>query len=205
MSWFASSTNQTEAAKEHYLMFIAVDFDFPSGHIRFWSGIGDLTIGSDTYIGAGELGSVSMAEERSSLTFDSKVYQLSGVDPALVPESDIDDSFGRSVVEYFGFLDTTTRTLLDTPETNWEGRIDSIRRVRGERPLIEVKAEHRLVLLDQSDDWLFTHEHQQQFFAGDLGFDRIPSLELKTLQWGGRILNPIPRGREDRSGTVQQV
>jgi hypothetical protein len=205
MSWFASSTNETEAAKEHYLMFIAVDFDFPSGHIYFWSGIGNLTIGANTYIGTGDLGAVSMPEERSSLTFEPKVYQLSGVDPALIPESDIDDSFGRSVVEYFGFLNTTTRTLLDTPETNWEGRIDSIRRVRGSRPLIEVKAEHRLALLDQSDDWLFTHEHQQQFFAGDLGFDRIPSLELKELKWGGVTVTPGRGGREPRGGHIDHV
>lgn len=185
MTWFASSTNEAEAAKEHYLMFIATVFDFPSGAIRFWTGIGDLVISANTYLGAGELGSISMPEERSSLTFEPKVYQLSGVDPSLVPEADIDDSFGRSVTEYFGFLNPETRQLLDTPEVNWEGRNDAMRRVDGRSPLIEVRAEHRLVLLDQTDDWCFTHEHQPQFFAGDLGFDQIPTLELKQVKWSG--------------------
>jgi hypothetical protein len=185
MTWFASSTNALEAAKEHYLMFLAVAFDFPSGAARFWTGIGDISISGDTYLGAGTLGSISMPEERSSLSFESKVYRLAGVDPSLVSESDIDDSFGRSVTEYFGFLNPDTRQLIDTPEVNWEGRIDSMRRVDGSNPLIEVKAEHRLVMLDQTDDWCFTHEHQQQFYAADLGFDRIPTLELKQITWNG--------------------
>jgi hypothetical protein len=185
MSWFASSANESEAAKEHYLMFLAVDFDFSSGHARFWTGVGDLVIGADTYLGAGDLGSISTPEERSALTFEPKVYQLSGVDPTVVPESDIDNSFGRSVTEYFGFLNPDTRALLDTPETNWEGRNDSMRRIDGANPLIEVKAEHRLVLLDRADDLCYTHEHHQQFFAGDLGFDRVPTLELKQVTWSG--------------------
>lgn len=191
MSWFTSSTNEAEAAKEHCLMFLAVDFDFPSGHARFWTGIGDLVISANTYLGAGELGSISMPEERTALVFESKVYQLSGVDPTLVSEADIDACFGRSVTEYFGFLNPQTLQLVDTPEVNWEGRIDSMRRVDGARPIIEVKAEHRLVLLDQADDWCYTHEHQQQFFASDLGYDRIPTLELKSVSWAGRRVGTI--------------
>ena len=86
MTWFTTGANETEAAKEHYLMFIAVAFDFPSGMVRIWSGLGDLVFGGFTYLGAGELGRVSWPTETSNLTADRKTYQLAGVpvDPAVV-------------------------------------------------------------------------------------------------------------------------
>lgn len=190
MTWFATAANETESAKEHFLMFLAVSFDFPSGFRYLWSGLGDLVIGANTYLGMGELARVSMADERSNLTFDRKTYQLSGVavDPALVPESDIDGCFGRAVTEYFGFLNPDLRTLLATQEVNWEGEISNIKRVDGREPLIEVNAESRMILLDQVDGCRYTHEHQQQFYPGDLGFDQVPKNDLKEILWGGSIV-----------------
>lgn len=190
MTWFTSSTNQAEAAKQQYLMFLAAVFDFASGPIRFCTLRGDLSFGGNTYIGAGELASVSMPEERTSLTFEPKVYRLSGVDPVLISESDIDNSFGRSTIEYFGFLNPDTHQLVDTPEINYEGRIDKMRRIDGKEPLIEVRVNHRLNMIDRPDDWCYTHEHQQLFFAGDLGFNRIPDNELQEIFWGGRPVRP---------------
>lgn len=186
MTWFEQSANETEAAREHVHMFVAVDFDFPSGHARFWSGVGELVINGNTYLGSGELGGFSVPEEATNLVAERKTYRLSGVDPSLVAESDIDDSFGRTITEYFGFLNPETRALLAPPEINWEGRIDSFRRVDGDEPVIEVNAEHRMVLLDKTDGWRYTHDHQQQFFAGDKGFDQVGKLESKEVIWGGK-------------------
>jgi hypothetical protein len=201
MTWFSSSANELEAAKSHVHIFVAVDFDFPSGHLRLWTGVGELSFGGSTYIGVGKLGSISVPSEATNLSADKKTYQLSGVDPALVSESDIDNSFGRDVIEYFGFLNHETRQLVDTPEINWEGRIDTMRRVDGVSPIIEVNAEHRLAMLDRSDGWRYTHEHQQQFFAGDKGLEFVGTLDAKEVLWNGERAYPgtpptTPRKRD---------
>lgn len=188
MSWFQYSANETEAAKKHVLMFKAVAFDFPSGFLRVWTGVGDLTFGGNTYTGVGDLGRIGEAEERNNLTVERKTYQLMAVDPALVAESDINGCAGRDVIEYFGFLDTDARTLVTTPEICWKGKLDSISRVDGSNPYIEVSAEQELVLLDQADGWLFTEQHQQQFAAGDHGFDQVLPSATKTLLWGGAFV-----------------
>lgn len=190
MTWFATSANETESLKTHYVMFLAVDFAFVGAPQRYWSGTGPLFINGYEFIGAGELVSVSSAEERTTLGGERKTYQLSGVNPALVSETEIDRSFGRSVTEYFGFLNTETRQLLAAPEINWEGRIDAVRRQDGSVPVIQVDAEHRLVLLEQCDDWRYTHEHQQEFFPGDKGFNQVPTLESITILWGGTLVRP---------------
>lgn len=198
MTWFVTSTNETEAAKSHYLMFLAVSFDFSSAFIRLWSGLGDLSIGGNTYTGVGSLASVSSTAERSSLSVDRKVYQLSGVDPAIVSEADIDASFGRAVTEYFGFINPDTGQLLATPETNFEGEIGSVRRVDGADPRIIVTADHRLAILDQPDGWRWTHEHQQEFYSGDLGFEHAASVGLKDILWGGSGVVPGSGGPGNR-------
>lgn len=184
MSWFAQSANGTEADKEHVCMFVAVSFAFSSATIYVWSGFGDLTISGNNYVGVGTLGKITPTVEQVTMVAERKTYQLTGVDPALVLEADFDSAYGRSVTEYLGFI-SPAGVVVTTPEINWEGRMDSCRRLDGPAPIIEVNAEHRLALLDKPDGWRYTHEHQQQFFAGDDGLKQVPSIENTELLWGG--------------------
>lgn len=191
MTWFDDSLNEAESEKEHVAFFIAADFDFPSGHVRVWTGAGSLTFGGYTYTGVGDMGKVSSVPENNRLVTERKTYQLAGtaVDPSLVSETDIDGCFGRAVTEYFGFLDKNGALVTD-PEINWEGRIDQIARVDGANPVVEVNAEHRLIVLDEADGTRFTDEHQQRLFSGDLGFNQVSTIENKTVVWGGKITAP---------------
>ena len=200
MTWFDSSANQAEAEKPHIRMFIAVDLEFSSAHVRVWSGSGDITISGHVFTGLGAMGKVSTPAENNRLIAEKKTYQLTGVDPSLVSEADIDASFGRDVTEYVGFLDTVTGQLVDTPEITWEGRIDQINRTDGRNPVIEINAETRTVLLDQTDGWRYTDEHQKLFFPADDGFDQVAPSSLKTLYWGGKkvvIGTPVYGGGDD--------
>ena len=199
MTWFADGTNQTEAAKEHVDFFLAVEFDFPSGFTRLCSGTVDITINGQTYLATGQFGRVSTLIDRVNLTVERRTYQLAGaeIDPSIVSETDIDGSFGRSVVEYFGFVDPTTKALIAAPEINFEGEISGVHRVDGAESVIEVDVEHRFVLLEQADDLRYTHEHQQQFFAGDLGFDQVSTIETTEVLWGGyRVIPGVGGGRD---------
>jgi hypothetical protein len=202
MTWFASSVNETESEKSHYYPFLAVDFDFPSGHLYYWTGIGDLTINGQTYTGVGGtlpngkmLVNIEGESETTELNPQRRRYTMSGVDPAAVAESDIDDSFGRGVVEYLGFLNPETHTLIDTPEINFEGRHDSIGRSDGETPAIVVNVEHKFAMLDRIDGWRYTHEHQQVFYpsGGDNGYDQVNAIALKKVIWGGKTVDPAVR------------
>jgi hypothetical protein len=197
VTWFASPTNETESLKEGTMGVLAVDFDFPSGHARFWTGIGDLTIAGVSYTGIGALGSAEPATENATLVAERKTYKLTGVDPALVLESDIDGSTGRDIVEYLLFLDVVTKQLVATPEINWEGFIDSFRRVDGAQPIIEVAAEWRGVILDKADGWRYTDQHQQAWFPGDTGFDQMIAIQNKSVLWGGKrtVVGQKPGGR----------
>lgn len=188
-SWFENTANADEASKTRYAMFIAVRMDFPSDAVRVWSGYGKIQLFGEVYVGLGKFGRVSVTPERSNLTFERKVYQLAGaeVNPALISEEDLEGSFGRPVVEYLGFL-TEDGQLRADPERVFEGEISNILRFEGKESRIEVNAQNRLSMLDRTDNWRYTHEHQQEFYPvnpPDLGFNQVKRLETMEVFWGG--------------------
>ena len=61
-------------------IFLAIKAEFDTEVIRVWNGSEDLTIDSETYIGAGQLLSVQPAEESSDLSSSGMTVTLSGMD-----------------------------------------------------------------------------------------------------------------------------
>ncbi len=184
MSWFTDANCAAAALREHALIAYAVDFDFPSGHVRLSTYIGNLRIDSNVYTGVGGLAGISGGSEKAALVADRRVYSLSGVDPSVVPESEIDDCFARSVTEYEVWINPETRAVIGT-EINWEGRMSKVRRRDGGTPLIEINCENRLVILEDADSWRYTSEHQARFFPSDTGLNHVRENDSLQIMWGG--------------------
>lgn len=190
MSWFTDANCEAASLLEHAQIAYAVDLDFPSGHVRLHTALGDLSIGGNTYTGIGTLGTINGVPDRVKLQSERWSYLLSGVDPSVVPESEIDNCFGRSATEYEVWINPSTQAVIGY-EINREGRMAGIkRRDGGPTPVIEVGCENRLVVLDQADGWRYTDEHQQLWFSGDLGCDQTKNIESKEVIWGGRKHKP---------------
>jgi hypothetical protein len=185
MSWFTDANCEAEAAKENVILVYAADLDFPSGHVRYSTYVGNLTIAGNVYTGIGSLGSIADVPERMQLTTERWSYLLAGVDPSVVPESEIDNCYGRSVTEYQAWLNPDTRALVGY-EIRREGRMGKVRRKDGAAPFIEVNCDTRLAGLEQSDAWRYTPEHQAQFFSGDTGLDQVREIESVKVMWGGK-------------------
>ena len=64
--------------------FYAVEMNFTSAPVRFWTGYGDRTINGDTYLGTGNLLSITGLDEVNDLSAKSITLQLSGVPASLV-------------------------------------------------------------------------------------------------------------------------
>lgn len=188
MTWFASSTNEAEVSKETYFAFHALDIDLPSGHLYYWTGLGNITINGQTYIGLATLCNIEGEPESAELGVQRRTYTITGVDPALIDEDDIDNSFGRETIEYLGFLNPEAMTLIDTPEESFRGRIDSFSRQDGTAPTVKMAVEHRLAVLDRTDNWHYTHEDQQAFYPGDNGLNQVNNTILKKVIWGVNVV-----------------
>lgn len=189
MSWFSDANCEAAALLEHAQKSYAVDFDFPSGHVRLHTGLGDLVLDSNTYTGVGTLGAIETVPERAQLTSERWTYSLSGVDPAVIPESEIDNCFGRSVVEYEVYINPDTQAVIGK-EINREGRMGRVRRRDGDQPLISISCENRLAILGKANGLRYTDEHQQNIFPGDLGCDQVKFLETIEVIWAGGRVDP---------------
>jgi hypothetical protein len=184
VSWFTDPNCEAAALLGHAVMAYAVDFDFPSGHVRLGTWSGNLLIGADTYLGVGKLGSISNKPDRASLTSERWSYSITGVDPSIIPESELDDCFGRSVTEYEVWINPETWAVIGT-EINREGTMGPAARVDGKNPVITISVDDILVSFLQPDPWRYTTEHQEKFFSGDLGCDFARRNDSLELVWGG--------------------
>lgn len=194
MTWNTDANVQAEAAKELVLVVKAADLAFPSGNVRISTYTDTLSIdGNDFVPGYNDEGQllvfVKEPVERAQLYAEKWTYQLAGVDPSVLPESEIDDSLGSAVIEYEVWLDPETRAQVGYEVTR-EGRISKVRRRDSAEPMIEVDCEHRLVVLEKADNLRYTDEHQQKyFFSGDKGCEFTRELESVEVIWGGRKVN----------------
>ncbi len=81
----ASPRGLTEAVRDQTrkaqgarpVAFVKMEFD--GGDTNLWSGIGDKVFGGDTYLGIGDLGSISTAEEGVELRDYAITFRLTGL------------------------------------------------------------------------------------------------------------------------------
>lgn len=188
MSWFENPLCEAAALAEVSIQAYAVDLAYPSGHVYLTTWPSDLTISGQVYTGIGKLGSVSDIPDTAQLVANRWTYGMSGVDLTLIPESELDNAYGGSAIEYEVWLNPETHAVIGT-EINREGRMGRARRRHGGAvPVIQQDCEGRLVLLEKADGWLWTTQHQEDFFpgGGDTGFNQVREIESKEVIWNGK-------------------
>ena len=157
---------------------------FISGYLRVWSGIGDFSWNSLTWIGAGSLLSISGINETRDVSANGVVVALSGIPSTLISLALSDGRQGYSGKIYLGFLDDAD-DLIDDPYLIFDGRLDVISiEEQGETSSITLNYESRLIDLQRSREIRYTDEEQKRLFPGDLGLEFVASLQEQTINWG---------------------
>ena len=167
--------------------FYAVELDFDTAPLRFWTGYGDRTIGVDTYNGAGSLLSISGLEEVNDLSAKSVTLQLSGIVPIssggvefnLVSLALQEPYQRRPCKIYFGTTDTSTPIEIFSGLMNTMTIEDS-----GESSTISLTVESKLVQLERSSNRRYTEGNHQSRQPGDTFFSYVTDLQDKSIVWG---------------------
>lgn len=176
--------NETLAAKlEPVLLSL---FDFQSGAVRVWTGIGDKTWDGNVYNGLGHLGNVSPIEESTDVRANGVGFQLSGVPSSLIATVLGDNYQGRTVKLWLAALNGSGGIIAD-PYLLFAGRMDNVEIDEGaDTAVIRIYAESRLIDLQRSRERRYTHEDQQIDFPGDLGLEYMPTSQSTPFLWGGK-------------------
>ena len=158
--------------------FYAVDMDFDSAPVRFWTGYGDRTINGDTYLGSGNLLAITGLDEVNDLSAKSITLQLSGVPSSLVSLALQEPYQNRECKVYFGTTDTTSIEVF-SGLMNVMTIEDS-----GETSFISLTVESKLIRLEKASNWRYTEGSQKARYASDTFFNYVSDLQDKNLVWG---------------------
>jgi len=176
----ASVLAEVEKSQVDPAVFVFLDFDTP---LYIWSGVGDAVWDGHTWLGVGDLGTVSPAKETASTQAEGMTFQLSGIPSDLLYTALAENYQGAAAIMWLGFL--TAGSIISDPVQIFAGRMDTMEiSEQAETSTITVSAESRLADLLKTREWRYTHEDQQIDYPGDLGFEFVTALQDKEILWG---------------------
>lgn len=186
-------------ANDRQQVAYAVNLDFDSGDVNVWTGVGDFA-GSDgiTYIGVGELLSISNIEENNELASTNLTLSISGLNEKIVEYATTENYSNRPVTLSMFFFHPDTTDEIDKI-TLFKGRIDTLTVTDGEAFNVIISCENKLVDLTKPKNLFFTPETQNFLHAGDKGLEFVPLIQEQSINWGGLVqvggggsdINPI--------------
>ena len=168
--------------------FFSCELAFSTGTLYFWNGYGDITMtaggSSNTFTGLGDLISVSPIGESDQVEAIGASLSLTGIKSSLISAALSALYTNRNASIYLGLFDTNKSVVSDV-YTLFKGKMDIMKIDEGsETASITLNIENRLIVFDRPKERRFTHEDQQNRFAGDLGFEFVPDLQDKEIIWG---------------------
>ncbi len=157
---------------------------FDSGNLNLWSGIGDLTVDSVDYVGAGSLLSIGEIAETSELSANGITVTLSGVTSPLLSKARDEDYQGRELKVLLGAMDAANGVISD-PVIVFSGFMDTmVINDGGETATIQVTVENRLIEFERTRVRRYTAEDQKIDYPTDKGLEFVAEMAEKEIIWG---------------------
>tara|TARA_R100000657_G_C4665964_1_gene109897 strand:+ start:754 stop:1329 length:576 start_codon:yes stop_codon:yes gene_type:complete len=181
------SNFNTQITSSQIRPFMAVSLGFTTP-LNLWTGYHNITIGSDTYIGGGNLLDISSIQESSEVKATGMSIALSGLDSSIVSSALTENVQGTVVKVFFGVLTTSSNAdaIVDTPYQFFEGFLDTmIISDEGDTSKISITVENKLITLEKPVDRRYTDQDQKNLFSSDKGLEYVDSLQDKEIVWGG--------------------
>ncbi len=171
--------------------FLITKINTAGGDVRVWNGKGDLPFddgsgsGTETYIGVGTYGGISAVQESADMKANGITLSLSGIPSSMISTVLGEIEQGRKASIWLGFFDASTNAVIADPYELFSGQTDIPEIVEsGDTSTVSISIENRLIDLEKKRVRRYTKEDQQRDFPADQGFDFVPSLQDKDIQFG---------------------
>lgn len=164
--------------------FYALEFDFDSGTLRLWTGIGFLIADGEEWTGGAGVISMSSSTENTDLSANALIVTLNGLDTALLTISFTENYRNRPCRVYLGALDEENVSVGDLYQL-FSGRMDTMSiQDEGATANIVLSVENALVDLERPRMRLLTDEEQKSRFPGDNSLESVAGLQDRQIFWG---------------------
>jgi hypothetical protein len=190
--------------------FNAIELFFDSDVLRFWTGVGTLTLDGEQWIGSGNLLSISDIEETLEMSVKGATVSLSGIPSEVLSLALSEPYQGRVCNIYFGTFTPSTsllkedsdyillqdgsQILIDTERDAFNeifsGYMDQMNiEEEADSSRISLTVENKLVDLERARVARYTSGYQKSLYPSDKGFDFIEDLQDKPITWGRKSGN----------------
>jgi hypothetical protein len=184
MSRVLSNEMQAVASADLVRPIYLMKAEFDAGDVNLWSGIGSLTFDGDTYLGAGDLLSISQISESAELTASGISITLAGVKQSLLTIARDEPYQGRVITLYLGALNDSG-DIISSPVVLFSGFMDVMNiSDSGETSSIVISAENKLIAFDRASVRRYTSEDQKIDYPNDKGFEFVAKIQEKEIIWG---------------------
>ena len=174
----------TEFTAQTVTPIILTKFEFDSGNLLLWAGLGSLVYNSETYIGAGNFLSAEAVRETAALQAHAMIFTLSGMPSTLLAYALVEDYQNRDCSLIIGAFDSNDAIVVN-PYVAWEGRMDVMTiEETGDASTISIRAEHVLKRGEVPTPRRWTDQDQKIDHANDDGFDQVNAVQDLTVEWG---------------------
>ena len=179
MSRTVSAAILTALAQPEVQPFYAIEFNFDTAPLYFWTGYGGRVIEGNNYLGTGNLLTIGGLEEAADLSAKSVTITLSGVPSDIVSLALSEPYQRRTCRILFGVQNVDAIVEVFSGVMNTMTIQDS-----GETSTIELLVESKLVELERAKIRRYTHESQQARYPNDSFFSYVTALQDKDVIWG---------------------
>ena len=184
MSRSLTSAMQSAVTADLVRPITLVQCAFDSGNLNLWNGIGNLTVDSVDYVGAGTLLNISVITESAELTANGITVALSGVTEPLISKARDEDYQGRELKVLLGIINEDGTVSVD-PVVVFSGFMDTmVLNDGGETATIQVTVENRLIEFERTRIRRYTAEDQKIDYPNDKGLEFVAEMAEKEIVWG---------------------
>lgn len=196
MSRSISSAMQAALTADLVRPIVLVQCAFDSGDLNLWNGIGNLTVNSVEYVGAGTLLAIGQIAESSELQANGLTVTLSGITEPLISKARDEDYQGRELKVLLGAMDDTNE-VISNPVIVFSGFMDTMTITdSSETATIQVNVENKLIEFERTRVRRYTAEDQKIDYPTDKGLEFVADMQEKEIVWGTASNNyggaPIP-------------
>lgn len=171
-------------SQDHQEIKFALKAEFDTDTVLIHTGLGDLVIGGETYLGAGSLLAISDIEDSKELKSAGVTFSISGMDAEVLGYALNENYQNRPISLFMAFVSGGTDDV-DGYLTLYKGRminIDISDDVSGSN--ITLQTENRLLDLRRPSNIRYTRESQEYLYSGDTSLDQVNKISQMNIEWG---------------------
>lgn len=178
-----------ETVRRVYLVRLVFD----SGTVAWNTGLRDITYDGVTYLGLGNITSISATKEESGVKASGLTVGINGIDPVVVALMLTEPYINRPAYIHYTLLNDQDQQITGNPVLLFRGTMDSIQGTQGASASFQVSLKSRLADWERPRKCRYTDAEQQRLHPGDKGFEFVGQMEQAKIIWPRAAFLTDPR------------